>query len=98
MPRTAIVLTTIFDLDFLPALVSNLDRYGRAEDSCIIIIPDRKSPPSSWEKARAWGGRGVTITYPTLEEQDSYLDRVPEINGLLPYDSANRRNIGSLMA
>ena len=96
--RFAIVCTTIFNLEFLPSLVNNLERFGHKDDTQIIVIPDRKSPSSSWDRVQALRRKGFCITYPTLEEQEHYLSRFPAIANLIPYDSDNRRNIGFLMA
>jgi len=96
--QTAIICTTIFDLEFLFCLVGNLDRYGHKDDTQIIVIPDRKSPPSSWERARTLQIQGYRISYPTLEDQERYLSKFPSMADLVPYDSDNRRNVGFLMA
>src|SRR5688572_4873641 len=98
MLHSAIVCTTIFDLNFLPALASNLQRYGHRADTKIIVIPDRKSPPSTFEYAQEWRKKGLDITYPTIDEQEVYLSRFPKLRALIPYDSDNRRNVGFLMA
>lgn len=96
--KAAIVCTTIFNLEFLESFAANLEAHGRLDDVEVIVIPDRKSPASSWAVAEAARRRGVRVAYPAMEEQERYLDRFPRLKPLIPYDSDNRRNIGYLMA
>jgi hypothetical protein len=96
--NTAVVCTTIYNLEFLPSLLGNLEKYGHAAETEVIIIPDRKSPVGTWETAKEYTRNGFNITYPTLEDQDLYLKNFPMLENLIPYDSDNRRNIGFLMA
>lgn len=90
--RVAIVVTTIFEPKFLDGYVDNLRRYGR-DDVDIIVIIDRKTPPSVAEACARYG-----LICPTLDEQEAFLAKFPSMAGRIPYDSDNRRNVGFLMA
>lgn len=90
--RAAIVVTTIFEPLFLEGYVENLRRHGH-DDADLIVIVDRKTPPSVAEACARHGA-----VCPTLDEQEAYLAKFPSLRGRIPYDSDNRRNIGFLMA
>lgn len=92
--RADIVVTTIFEPEFLDGYVRNLERHGH-DDTGIIIIIDRKTPRSVAEAAAKYPER---VVCPTLEEQEAFLAKFPSMAGRVPYDSDNRRNIGFLMA
>ncbi|HEV7573162.1 MAG TPA: hypothetical protein VGQ21_16800 [Thermoanaerobaculia bacterium] len=91
-PSVAIVVTTIFEPNFLDGYVANLRRFGR-ENVDIIVIIDRKTPASVAERCAHYG-----LICPTLAEQETFLARFPALAPRIPYDSDNRRNIGFLMA
>src|SRR5256885_11157592 len=90
--RLAIVVTTIFEPNFLDGYVENLRRFGR-ENVDIIVIIDRKTPASVAARCAHYG-----LICPTLDEQEAFLARFPSMTNRIPYDSDNRRNIGFLMA
>ena len=97
MQRAAIVVTTIFEPAFLDGYVENLRRFGREETDLIIII-DRKTPPTVAQRCEHHRQGGMSVLCPTLDEQEAFLARFPSMAGRIPYDSDNRRNIGFLMA
>jgi hypothetical protein len=97
MQRTAIVVTTIFEPAFLDGYVENLRRFGREETDLIVII-DRKTPPTVAQRCEHHRKDGMSVLCPTLDEQEAFLARFPSMAGRIPYDSDNRRNIGFLMA
>jgi glycosyltransferase involved in cell wall biosynthesis len=90
--RVDIVVTTIFEPKFLDGYVENIRRHGH-EGVRIIVIPDRKTPASVYERSAFHGA-----ICPTLDEQEVFLTRFPSMAQRIPYDSDNRRNIGFLMA
>lgn len=97
MEHVAIVVTTIFEPAFLDGYVANLRRFGR-EATDLIVIVDRKTPPSVAERCAHHRRAGMSVLCPTLDEQEGFLARFPSLAGRIPYDSDNRRNIGFLMA
>ena len=92
---TGIVATTIFEPTFLDGYLKNLERSGRSGETCIYIIPDKKTPESVYRAANAAGER---VICPTLDEQDAFLKRCGIPTDFIPYNSDNRRNVGFLMA
>lgn len=95
---TAIVLTTIFEPDFLDGFLGNLRRHGREESVTIYIIVDRKTPPSVADKALTACREGFRVVCPSLSDQETFLARLGVPEGFIPYNTDNRRNIGFLMA
>jgi len=96
--QTAIVVTTIFEPEFLAGFLADLSENGRADTTSLVIIGDRKTPPSVAEAAAAARRQGYAVECPTLEEQDQFLRRLDVADQFIPYNSDNRRNIGFLMA
>jgi hypothetical protein len=90
--RVDIVVTTIFEPKFLDGYVENIRKHGH-DGTRIIVIPDRKTPASVYERAKFHG-----VICPTLDEQETFLARLPSMAQRIPYDSDNRRNVGFLMA
>lgn len=95
--RVDIVVTTIFEPKFLDGYVENLAKHGHDEAGIIVII-DRKTPPSVYERCGYHARHGRQVICPTLDEQEQFLSRFGALAGRIPYDSDNRRNIGFLMA
>ena len=96
--RAAIVVTTIFEPAFLPGYLDNLRLHGRRENSSIIIIPDRKTPASVFQAAETARGEGFDVRCPGFDEQEDFVSRLGLPDGLIPWNSDNRRNAGYLMA
>lgn len=92
-----IVVTTIFEPRFLDGYVENLAIHGH-DDAGIIVIIDRKTPPTVYERCLYHAKRGRRVLCPTLDEQERFLARFGSLAARIPYDSDNRRNIGFLMA
>ena len=97
-PKATLVLTTINDPALLDDYYANFQAYDRLGQIKVIVIPDRKTPAAAYERCAALHKRGMDILCPTLDEQDAYLRRISLAEGLIPYNSDNRRNIGYLMA
>jgi hypothetical protein len=98
LKKTAIVVTTILEPEFLGGYVANLEARGRSRDVDIIVIVDRRTPRSMDEACRQYRAQGHSVLCPSLAEQERFLSRLPDMAGRIPYDSDNRRNIGFLMA
>jgi len=97
-PSAAMVMTTIFDPVALEDYFRNFERFGHLEHVRVILIPDRKTPQSAYERCAALSKRGLHISCPNFEEQESFLKRVGLRPEMIPYNSDNRRNVGYLMA
>lgn len=96
--QTSIVLTTIFEPAFLDGFLKNLERHGRKSHTSIIIIIDRKTPPTVAQAAEAARNMGFDVQCPTLDEQEAFLQKVGAPADFIPYNTDNRRNVGFLMA
>ena len=95
---TSIVVTTIFEPAFLDSYVEALQAGHLSDTANLIIIPDRKTPASVGRAAMAARQKGFRVACPTLEEQETFLQRLGLPAGFIPYDTDNRRNVGYLMA
>jgi hypothetical protein len=95
--QTAIVVTTIFEPKFLDGYIDNLKRHDRLDTDLIVII-DRKTPPTVAQRCAELARGGYRVVCPALEEQEAFLRRFPSMASRIPYDSDNRRNVGFLMA
>ena len=98
MKKSAIVVTTVFEPEFLGGYVANLEAHGRSRDVDIIVIVDRRTPRSMEEACRKHRAQGFSVLCPSLDEQEQFVSRLPDMAGRIPYDSDNRRNVGFLMA
>lgn len=98
MPRTAVVVTTIFEPNFVAGYIDSIERNGQAGQVELIVIPDRKTPASVAERCGHFRAKGYSIACPSVNEQDTYLGKFPGWRERIPYDSDNRRNVGFLMA
>lgn len=98
MKRAAIVCTTIFEPKFLDGYLRNLDVYGRRDSVDIIVIIDRKTPPTVAAACSEAERAGFRVACPTLDEQEAFLAKFPSMRDRIPYNTDNRRNVGFLMA
>ena len=96
--RTDIVVTTIFEPAWLEGYLRNLRAHGRMDSTTLRIICDRKTPQSVYAAAQAAAEQGFAVDCPALEEQQAYLERLGAPEGLVPWNTDNRRNIGFLRA
>jgi len=97
-PIAALVLTTINDPVILEDYTQNFERFGHLHSVKVFVIPDRKTPPSVFDRCAQLRQRGLQVVCPTLEEQGSYLGKFDGLARLIPFNSDNRRNVGFLMA
>jgi len=96
--KTAIVVTTINRPDFLPCYVDELRTHP---DATMYLICDRKTPPETVNACsylRGQGGLRDQLRSPSLQEQEEFLINAGVPDGFIPFDSDNRRNVGTLMA
>ena len=96
--RAAMVLTTIADPVVLEGYFANFAEHGHLEQVQVIVIPDRKTPPTVFLRCADLRNRGLDVACPTLEQQERTLRCLGFPPDLVPYDSDNRRNVGYLMA
>ena len=96
--KTAIVVTTIYEPQFLPGYLSNIQAFDHRQTTTFYVIPDRKTPASVGVAAAAAATAGFLIQCPDLDEQTRFLSRLEVPPEFVPWNSDNRRNIGFLMA
>jgi hypothetical protein len=91
-------MTTIFDSDVVESYFDNFRKYGHLDRAQMIVIPDKKTPPAVYDRCRRLQRQGLFCNCPSLEEQDTFLQKLGNMNRIIPHDSDNRRNVGFLMA
>jgi len=96
--RASLVVTTIFEPTVLDQYYDNFQKYDHLEQVEVILIVDKKTPPSARQLCDKLSKRGLRCMCPSLEEQERFLRRVGLDPTIVPYDSDNRRNVGYLMA
>lgn len=96
--KVDIVVTTIFEPQWLSGYLDNIRQHGRDKQVTLRIIIDRKTPASVSQAAEAARQQGFLIDCPDLEEQQAYLKRLGLDEDFIPWNSDNRRNIGFLRA
>lgn len=96
--KTAIVTTTIHIPRNLESYLANFATWGH-RDVEIIVVGDRKTPPEIGNYLHALQSQtGYPISYWDVEWQRGWLKNFPRLDGVLPYDSIQRRNLGYLQA
>lgn len=93
-----IVVTTIFEPQWLQGYLENLRRHGHDRNTTIRIIIDRKTPASVIAAAREAQAAGFSVDCPDLDEQSAFLERLDVPADFIPWNTDNRRNIGFLRA
>lgn len=96
--KATIVFTTIFDPIVLDSYYENLERFGHLDQTDVIVIPDRKTPPEAYATCARVAKKGLKVQCPTIQEQEAFLQSAGLPAKFVPYDSDNRRNVGYLMA
>lgn len=96
--RYAIVITTIYFPGILKAFADNFQRYLRKGDVEILVIGDRKTPKETADYVATFREEGFHFEYWDVNAQSSWLERLPDLANVIPYNSDNRRNIGYLIA
>ncbi len=95
--KTTIVTTTIYVPQVLEKYGQNAKFYGHSELN-FVVIGDKKTP----QETRAFCERIAANYYPceylSVEDQEAYLDRYPDLWRHLPFNSIQRRNVGLLKA
>lgn len=98
MRKSDVVVTTIFEPEWLTGYLDNLRQYGREDDVVIRIIADKKTPQSVFEAAKKAAKNGFKIDCPSLDEQELYIKSLGLPSDFIPWNTDNRRNIGFLRA
>lgn len=94
----SLALTSIYDPAILQAYHRNFEKFGRLDQVGVFMIPDKKTPPEAYATCRELSARGLSVSCPTIQEQEAFLAKVGMPPHLIPYNTDNRRNVGFLMA
>ena len=94
----AIVTTTINVPYLLEGYARNVQEYGH-DDVLFVVAGDKKTPPEAQSFCRRLGADSRNhVVYLTVEDQEEYLGRYPELRAHLPFNCIQRRNVGILLA
>jgi len=93
-----IVVTTIYDGDFLDAYYAHFKARNELEQVRLYIVGDLSTPSLCRERAERYRAEGLPWFYLDRDDQEKFLAPFPELSVEIPWRSDNRRNIGFLMA
>src|SRR3989442_15113652 len=96
--KVAVVVTTIYEPAFLSGYMENVANHGHTGEVEFLVIPDRQTPRSVYERCAFYRTQGYAVLSPTIEEQEEFLKKFAGLARRIPYNSDNRRHIGFLMA
>jgi hypothetical protein len=91
--KTTAVTTTIYNPTFLKAYAEN-SRYFGHKNVAYIVVADKKTPPEAEETC----AQIDNCLYMSVEVQEKYLEKFPELSKHLPWNTIARRNVGHLKA
>jgi len=91
------VLTTIRYPAVLLDYAKNAARFNH-EDVRFIVIGDRQTPAELYKLSAQLEDLGYEASYYGIQEQKGIINRFPSLDGIIPYDSDCRRNLGYLIA
>src|SRR4051812_43808511 len=97
--KIALVTTTIHIPYCLENYLANAERNGHLDRTSVIVVGDRKTPPSIRDYLIKLGRCFPSpINYLDIEAQGPFLRRWPGLDQALRYNCIQRRNIGYLQA
>lgn len=97
--KVSLVSTTINVPYLLKDYVQDIKRYNPTLDFDIIIAGDKKTPSEAELFCQQLSKEeSVDIHYYAPAAQEKYLEKYPELNNFLPWNSIGRRNMAVLMA
>ncbi|WP_414550956.1 hypothetical protein [Anabaena sp. CCY 0017] len=96
--KFGIVLTTIYEGDFINEYYEHFKCYGDLEKVNFYVVGDLSTPPECRKKVEKYTQMGLHWYYIGVEEQNTFLKPFPQLGTEIPWKSDNRRNVGFLMA
>lgn len=94
----AVVMTTINVPYLLNGYINNLRKYSHSNVG-FLIIGDNKTPNNDVNKyLKKFDEPDCEIEYWDISKQKNWLKDHNQLEGIIPYNSDNRRNIGYLVA
>lgn len=98
VPKTSIVVTTIFEPAFLDGYLHEIEVAGQQSSVTLHVIIDKKTPATVAAACASARSKGFDVRCPTLDEQEAYLKSLGLPENYIPWNTDNRRNIGYLQA
>ncbi len=96
-PEAAIVTTTIYVPKLLDSYADDAKKHGR--NILIVVIGDKKTPAETAGYCEALASRtGFRVEYFSVERQEEYLKKFPDLRDHIPYNCIERRDIGLVYA
>lgn len=97
--KVALVTTTINVPRCIEAYMENIAQYGHSDRVEVIVVGDRKTPAGAATFLQDLHKRfGSTMKYLDVGEQQAMLRRWPVLDGVIRWNSIQRRNVGYLQA
>jgi len=95
--KLGIVVTSIFNNNWLGRIFNRLAEENILEDAKIYFISDNKTPTPVYLNAKELEKKGLNIEIPDLDNQNIFLSSIGAKNFILE-NSDHRRNVGFLLA
>ena len=97
--KTAITTTTIHVPFLIEDYIRDVLRHGREKDVNFVITGDRKTPPEAKSFCASLQDRyGIPVLFMDVDDQEAFMASRPVLNGFLPWNCLQRRNVAILKA
>ena len=97
--KTTITTTTIHTPYLIEDYIKDLIKYGRENDVDFVISGDKKTPAEAKSYCSALQKKyGIPILFMDVDDQESFMQSRPILNGFLPWNCLQRRNVAILKA
>ena len=99
MADSAITITTINVPRFLEGLCKNIYEHNHKDETCIIIIGDKKTPSEAEGYCIETAGQfGIELDYLSVEKQAKEFKKYPELLDLFPFNTPDRVILGGMLS
>lgn len=97
--KTTITTTTIHVPYLMEDYIRDILRHKRQNEVDFVITGDRKTPPEAAAYCRALEERyGIPVLFMDEEAQEGFMASRPALNGFLPWNCLQRRDVAILKA
>ena len=94
---SAICTTTIYVPKLLDSYADDAVKHGHKV--LFVVVGDKKTPPETEQYCADLQKRtGITVEYFSVERQEEYLKKFPDLRDHIPYNCVERRDIGLVYA
>jgi len=99
MSDSAITITTINIPIFLENLCKNIYEHNHKDDTCIIIVADKKTPSDTEEYCVKTAKRyRIDLDFLSIEKQQQEFKKYPKLLDLFPFNTPDRVILGGMMS